>query len=81
MLVFAWLPYKLDYIDYGKALSKGLPIGSGEIESSHRHVVQKRLKIAGAWWKKENANALLDLRVNRLNGYWETYWEFQRAAA
>jgi hypothetical protein len=43
--------------------------------------VQKRLKIAGAWWKTENANAMLNLRMGRLNGYWEAYWDSQRAAA
>ena len=71
---------RLDFMDYYKALSNGLPIGSGEIERCHRHVVQKRLKIAGAWWKKENANAMLNLRTSRLNGYWEAYWDFQKAA-
>lgn len=35
-------------LDYQKALSEGLPIGSGEIESAHRYVIQKRLKLAGA---------------------------------
>lgn len=68
-------------MNYQQALARGLPIGSGEIESSHRHVVQKRLKIAGAWWKVENANAILNLRMGRLNGYWETYWRSQREAA
>ena len=51
-----------------------------EIESSHRHVIQKRLKISGAWWKVENANALIQLRVARANGYWEGYWKEQKAA-
>lgn len=44
---FKCMERRLDYMDYEKALSKGLPIGSGEIGSSHRHVIQKRLKIAG----------------------------------
>lgn len=65
-------------MDYKKAKNQGLAIGSGEIESSHRHVIQKRLKISGAWWKVENANALM--RVARANGYWEGYWKGQRAA-
>lgn len=78
---YRYMEKRLDYMDYQKALQKGLPIGSGEIESSHRHVIQKRLKIAGAWWKKENANAMINLRTTRLNGYWEAYWDFQRKAA
>ena len=39
------------------ARERKLPIGSGEIESAHRHLVQKRLKLAGAWWKETNAQA------------------------
>lgn len=71
---------RIDDMNDQKALAGGLPTGSGEIESSHGHVVQKRLKIAGAWWKIENANAMLNLRTNRLNGYWEIDWASQRAA-
>jgi hypothetical protein len=78
---YKYMEKRLDYINYQNALAKGLPIGSGEIESSHRHVVQKRLKIAGAWWKKDNANAMLNLRMGRINGYWEAYWDSQKAAA
>jgi hypothetical protein len=78
---YRYMEKRLDFIDYQKALDKGLPIGSGEIESSHRHVVQKRLKIAGAWWKTENVNAILNLRMRRLNGCWEAYWDSRRTAA
>ena len=62
-------------LDYKGALAKGLPIGSGEIESAHRYIFQNRLKIAGAWWKIENAEKMLALRVMRANGDWEKYWE------
>jgi hypothetical protein len=41
-------------LDYQGALAKDLPMGWGEIESAHRYLFQKRLKIAGAWWKAEN---------------------------
>jgi hypothetical protein len=77
---YRYMEKRMDYMNYQKALANELPIGSGEIESSHRHVVQKRLKIAGAWWKIENANAMLNLRTGRLNGGWEAYWTSQRAA-
>jgi Uncharacterised protein family (UPF0236) len=60
---------------YKESEEKGLPVGSGEIESAHRHVIQKRLKIAGAWWKEDNAQNMLSLRVNRANGEWENYWK------
>lgn len=61
---------------YNEALAAELPIGSGEIESANRSVVQKRLKIAGAWWKPETAEHMLALRCMRINGDWERYWRF-----
>jgi len=61
--------------DYPKALQAGLPIGSGEIESAHRYVIQERIKIPGAWWTIENADKMLALRVTRANGNWESYWD------
>ena len=81
MQCYRYMEKRLDHMNYKAALDKELPIGSGEIESSHRHVVQKRLKIAGAWWLVENANGMLNLRIGRLNGYWNAYWEEQRLAA
>ncbi len=61
--------------DYKSALENGLPIGSGEIESGHRYVIQNRLKIAGAWWKQVNAEKMLALRTLRENNQWDYYWE------
>jgi hypothetical protein len=61
-------------LKYREALAEGLPIGSGEIESAHRYVAQKRLKLPGAWWLVEHAEHMLALRINRLNGDWEAYW-------
>jgi hypothetical protein len=46
-------------MDYAGARAAGLPIGSGEVEGGHRHVLQKRLKIAGAWWRERNAEWML----------------------
>lgn len=60
---------------YKEAEEKGLPVGSGEIESAHRYIVQNRLKIPGAWWKENNAQNMLPLRVLRANGDWESYWK------
>ena len=60
---------------YKESEEKGLPIGSGEIESANRYIVQKRLKTAGAWWKENNAQNMLSLRVLRANGDWESYWK------
>ena len=68
--------------DYKSALEANLPIGSGEIESAHRYVIQKRLKLAGAWWDETNAQNMLALRTLRANGGFQDYWEqdFKQAA-
>lgn len=70
-----YLNNHLAYLDYAGALAQGLPIGSGEIESSHRHVIQARLKRPGAWWRAENAEKMLALRVQRANQEWDAYWQ------
>lgn len=62
-------------LDYQSAQEKGLPIGSGEVESAHRYVIQKRLKIAGAWWSIDHAKSMLSLRVMRANNLWVQYWK------
>ena len=61
-------------LDYPKALAQDLPIGSGMIEGGHRHVLQKRLKISGAWWSPANLDAMAQLRICRANDHWEQYW-------
>ncbi len=70
-----YLSHRTDQLDYKTALEKGLPIGSGEIESAHRYVIQERLKLPGAWWKAENVDAMLALRVTRANEQWDAYWD------
>lgn len=60
---------------YAQAIAANLPIGSGEVESAHRYVIQKRLKLAGAWWRKDNAQAMLNLRAARANRCWDRYWD------
>lgn len=72
---YRYLRNRTHQLDYQGALEQGLPIGSGEIESAHRYVVQQRMKIAGAWWKADNAQAMLALRICRFNGLWDEYWQ------
>jgi len=77
---FRYLENRQDQLDYRGAINAGLPIGSGEIESGHRSVIQERLKISGAWWLEENARKMLALRIARANGEWQSYWH-QRSQA
>jgi hypothetical protein len=46
---YRYLAQRLDQLDYQSAIEQGLPIGSGEIKSAHRYIVQKRLKLPGSW--------------------------------
>lgn len=62
------------HLDYAGARTRELPIGSGEIEGGHRHVVQARLKLSGCWWREQSAQAMLQLRVARANNLWDHYW-------
>lgn len=69
-----YLSNRTNQLDYKGAIEKDLPIGSGEVESAHRYVIQKRLKLSGAWWASENVGPMLTLRVIRANDKWDDYW-------
>jgi hypothetical protein len=69
-----YIAERREQMDYAGARENGLPIGSGEIESAHRHLIQPRLKIPGAW-KEQNAELMLALRTARANGLWATSWK------
>jgi hypothetical protein len=71
---YRYLVQRKANLDYQGARQRKLPIGSGEIESAHRHLIQKRLKLSGSWWKETNAQALITLRTARANHCWDTYW-------
>jgi len=63
-----------DAINYGDFREKGYPIGSGEIESAHKSVPQKRLKIPGATWHPDSIDPMLALRILRADDWWEDFW-------
>ena len=69
-----YLSNRKECLDYPRALKLGLPIGSGMIESGHRHVLHARLKKAGAAWLKESADQIAHLRVLRANNQWLSLW-------
>jgi hypothetical protein len=70
-----YLNRRPDQLNYQDAIKRGLPIGSGEIESAHRYIVQQRLKRPGAWWRQHNAEHMLALRLARANRQWDSYWQ------
>lgn len=56
--------YRMQYKAY---LEQGFFIGSGAIESAHRTVVQRRLKLSGQRWTKPGAANILNLRVTYMS--------------
>jgi hypothetical protein len=69
-----YLVNRPECLDYPRALALGLPIGSGMIESGHRHVLHARLKKAGTAWLHDTADQIAHLRVLRANHQWEAFW-------
>jgi len=69
-----YLLNRRDSLDYKSALQAQLPIGSGLIESGHRHVLQARLKKAGTSWLPQTAENMAQLRVLRSNLQWNSLW-------
>jgi hypothetical protein len=75
-----YLSRRREQLDYQAALAKELPIGSGLIESGHKHVLQARLKQTGSAWNPDHAHALAQLRVLRANSLWDDFWASNIAA-
>jgi hypothetical protein len=59
---------------------RGVPMGSGAIESTIRRVINLRLKGNGIYWTEENAEAVFQLRAAVVSGRWEEILEHTRAA-
>lgn len=77
---YHYLRRRMHQLHYAEAIRNELPIGSGEIESAHRYIVQNRVKITGAWWLEGNAESMINLSVHRANKNWHDYWETSQAA-
>lgn len=55
-------------MQYHSFREQHLPIGSGAVEASAKHLVQQRMKHAGSRWSDLGARAILDLRCHLLSG-------------
>jgi hypothetical protein len=52
--------------------------GSGPVEKTVDITVARRFKKRGMSWYRRNANPLLKLRLLKLNGEWDAYWQERR---
>jgi hypothetical protein len=59
------------HLDYKRLRRRGLPQGSGAIESAIRRVINLRLKGPGLMWHEENAEGALALRAAAVSTRWE----------
>ena len=59
-------------MDYKTYRNNNWLIGSGAMESSHRTVIQQRLKLSGQRWTIDKAQNVLNLRACLLSNQWTT---------
>lgn len=57
-------------IDYGRFKEAGLLVGSGPIESAHRDVIQKRMKLSGQRWTIRGGQQIANLRTTYKSKKW-----------
>lgn len=76
-----YLDNNAERMNYPEYLARGLLIGSGAIESAHRTVIQRRMKLSGQRWSKQGAKNMLNLRTINMSGHWNRIQSFYRNAA
>ena len=62
-------------LEYAKAKKKGLPLGSGAIESTIRRTVNQRMKGNGIFWGEMGSEVLLHIRSLVLSENWDERME------
>ena len=60
------------HLSYATYRRRGLPSGSGAIESTIRRVINLRLKSNAMFWLEENAEGVFALRASLLCDRWES---------
>lgn len=60
-----------DHMQYAQLDDINLSIGSGQVESAVRRVINLRFKSNGTFWKRETVEKLMHLRAQFKTGRWE----------
>ena len=71
-LAAAYLQTHEAHLNYVLFKELGLPLGSGFVESTCKWLIQQRFKGVGMRWSEFGFNALLHLRINYVNGRFDT---------
>ena len=59
------------FMKYAEKQARGLPIGSGVVESACKQIVSERMKLSGMRWKHAGIQDILTLRSILLSQTWE----------
>ena len=78
--LIGYLQNNREKIHYRSDRKGGYPIGSGGIESANKFISHTRLKRSGAWWIKENGNAMLRIRCAIYNGTYNRVFDYYKCA-
>jgi hypothetical protein len=69
-----YLEARLEQIQYAAFRARGLPIGSGAMESANKLVVEERLKGSGMHWAPAHVNPMVALRTVICSQRWGDEW-------
>lgn len=65
-----------DRMRYASVRAKNLPIGSGHVEATCKTIVSTRMKRAGARWKYDGGQAIIQLRALATSSLWDDAMRF-----
>lgn len=72
------MSYVRSNLDWIENIPKVNGYGSGPVEKTVDITVTHRFKKRGMSWYRQNANPLLKLRLLKLNGEWDAYWQTRK---
>jgi hypothetical protein len=72
--------YVMSNLDWIENIPKVDGYGSGPVEKTVDITVARRFKRRGMSWRRARVNPLLKLRLLKLNGEWNQYWQDRQEA-
>lgn len=73
--IFKLAEYVMNNAEWIRNIPKVKGYGSGPVEKTVDITVSRRFKKRGMSWYRHGVNPLLQMRLLKLNGEWETYWD------
>jgi len=73
--IFRVAEYVMNNAEWIRNIPEVKGYGSGPVEKTVDITVSRRFKNRGMSWYRHGVNPLLQMRLLKLNGEWETYWD------